>query len=262
MRSGKYRFIASVVVFFGLVNSCYAQKISVAVSSNALAALKVISAEFEKKTGHVVQISSGSTGKLYSQIVNGAPYDIFLAANEREPRKLENSHIAAPNSRFTYAIGKLVAWSSDKSLEHVKDINEVLVSKSVVRIAIANPKTAPYGFAAQQVLHKLGVWKQLQSKIVHGDNVSQTYQFAMTNNAQVGFVAKSQILSNINPSKGSFWEVPVELYEPIRQQAVMLSRTTHKALANEFIKFLKSDRVKAILTTQFGYGAEPTGASS
>lgn len=262
MKINNRRFILSVVVLFGLVGTSSAQTINIAVASNALAALKVVSAEFEKQTGHVVQISSGSTGKLYSQIVNGAPYDIFLAANEREPKKLESSHYIVPNSRFTYAMGKLVAWSANNSLENVKNIKSVLTSDSVVRIAIANPKTAPYGLAAQQVMQKLGVWEKLRPKVIHGDNVSQTYQFAMTNNAQVGFVAKSQIQGNRNHSRGSFWEIPAQLYQPIRQQAVVLLRTTHKAVAREFVKFLKSDEVKRILTAQFGYGVEPAGASS
>ena len=257
-----YQSLAALLLFFSMVSHCVAEQINIAVASNALSALKVLSKEFEKQTGHRVRISSGSTGKLYAQIVNGAPYDIFLAANEREPKKLERSHLIVPNSRFTYVLGKLVAWSADTALLQTRDVNNVLVSKSVVRIAIANPKTAPYGLAAQQVLQKLGVWDPVQGKIIRGENVSQTYQFAMTNNAQIGFIAKSQVQSEINNPKGSYWEVPEELYASIRQQAVLLLRSQHKLAAGEFIEFIKSEKVKAILVKKFGYGIEPSGISS
>lgn len=257
-----YQSFTVLLLFFGIVSQCFAEQITVAVASNALSALRVISSEFEKQTGHSVQISSGSTGKLYAQIVNGAPFDIFLAANEREPKKLEQLHLIVPNSRFTYALGKLVAWSPDASLFQVKEINEVLVSKTVMRIAIANPRTAPYGMAAEQALQKLGVWAQLQVKIIRGENVSQTYQFAMTKNAQVGFVAKSQIQNDAKHPEGSYWEVPEELYAPISQQAVLLLRSQHKTAANEFIEFIKSDKVKDILTKQFGYGIESSAVKS
>jgi molybdate transport system substrate-binding protein len=249
-----------------MAGHCRAEEINIAVASNALAAVKVICAAFEKQTGHTVSISSGSTGKLYAQIINGAPFDVFLAANEKEPEKLEQSGFTAPGSRFTYALGKLVAWSPDDALLKSDDLNKVLSSKPVTRIAIANPNTAPYGLAAQQVLQKMGIWELLQTKIIRGENVSQTYQFAMTNNAQIGFLARSQIQNDGNPVhngiKGSYREVPQEFYAPIRQQAVLLLRAQHKSAAKEFIDFLKSGHVKEILTRQFGYGVESSGKNS
>ncbi|WP_455222821.1 molybdate ABC transporter substrate-binding protein [Kaarinaea lacus] len=253
--------MSGLLLFLGLVCQSHAAQINIAVASNALAALKVISAEFEKLTGHTVQISSGSTGKLYAQIVNGAPFDVFLAANEREPKKLEQSHLIVPNSRFTYALGKLVAWSTDKTLLNPGEMPGVLVSKNINRIAIANPKIAPYGLAAQQALQKLGIYESVQAKIIRGENVSQTYQFIMTSNAQVGFIAKSQIQGE-SANKDSYWEVPAQLYTPIKQQAVWLLRAKQNMVANEFIHFMKSSIAKDILTNQFGYGVESAGASS
>ncbi|WP_455218511.1 molybdate ABC transporter substrate-binding protein [Kaarinaea lacus] len=261
MLNKRYQSLVVFLFFFGMASHCFAEQINIAVASNALSALKVISSEFEKQTGHSVQISSGSTGKLYAQIIHGAPYDIFLAANEREPKKLEQSHLIVPNSRFTYVLGKLVAWSSDASLLNANDINSVLVSSAVNRIAVANPKTAPYGLAAQQALQKLGVWNSLQAKIIRGENVSQTYQFAMTRNAQIGFVARSQIHNEIKSTNGSYWEVPEALYASIRQQAVLLLRAQNKTAAAEFIEFIRSKKVKEILVKQFGYGVESQGIS-
>ena len=249
----QYQTFLGLTLFLGFVFNSFADQVNLAVASNALAAVNVVSSAFENKTGHTVVVSSGSTGKLYAQIMNGAPFDVFLAANEREPKKLEQSSLIVPNSRFTYALGKLVAWSADESLLKTADIKDVLLSNSVTRIAMANPKIAPYGFAAQQVLQKLGVWDALRSKIIRGENVSQSYQYAVTNNAQVSFVAKSQIQGQ---TKGSYWEVPQEYYAPIRQQGVLLLRAQDKYAALEFIDFMKSESAKAILTKKFGYGME------
>jgi len=260
MSTRQYQFMAGLLFFLGLIYQSHAAQINVAVASNALAAVKVLGAEFEKQTGHNVQISSGSTGKLYAQIVNGAPFDLFLAANEREPARLEQFHLIVPNSRFTYALGKLVAWSSN-SLLNSEDIPGVLKSKNVTRIAIANPKIAPYGFAAQEALQKLGIYESVQAKIIRGENVSQTYQFVMSGNAQVGFIAKSQIQGEAS-DKGSSWEVPEELYTPIKQQAVWLLRAKQNMAVSEFIQFMKSSTARDILTQQFGYGVESAGASS
>ena len=243
-------------IFIGVSLRCVANQVNIAVASNALAALKEISAEFTKQTGHTVEISSGSTGKLYAQIINGAPYDVFLAADESTPQKMEQAHLIVPNSRFTYALGKLVAWSDDASLLKSADMKSILLSPSVTRIAIANPKTAPYGLAAQQAMEKLGIWNSLQAKMIRGENVSQTFQFAASKNANIGFVAKSQIMNTIAQNKGSYQEVPAELYEPIRQQAVWLLRALHNTAAKEFVIFMRNDAAKSILMNQYGYGME------
>ncbi len=259
----QFRSIIGLFLFFGVVFHGYAGQINVAVASNALAAIKVISSEFEKKTGHSVILSSGSTGKLYAQIINGAPFDVFLAANAKEPKNLEQKNLVVPGSRFTYALGKLVAWSSDETLLKSKDVKNALMASPNTRVAIANPKTAPYGLAAQQAIQKMGIWQSLQSKIIRGENVSQAYQFAMTNNAQIGFVAKSQLKSKSHSVKGSYQEVPADLYDPIRQQAVWLLRSQNNKVAQQFIEFIKNDnKVKEILTLQFGYGLEPIQSNS
>lgn len=257
----RFKLAVALFVYVVFIGQSFAEQINVAVASNALAAIKVISLEFEKQTGHSVRVSSGSTGKLYAQIVHGAPYDIFLAANEREPSKLEQSHLIVPDSRFTYALGKLVVWSPDNTLLQSVDINKALSSKSVMRIAIANPKIAPYGLAAKQTLQNLGAWDSSQIKLIRGENISQTYQYVVTGNAQIGFVAKSQINATTK-HKGSYWDVPEEFYAAIRQQAVLLSRAQHNAAAIQFIEFMKSTRVKDILIGQFGYGIESTRVSS
>ena len=249
-----YRLVFGLLIFQGIVSECRAEQVNVAVASNALAAIKLIADEFEKQFGHTVRISSGSTGKLYAQIVNGAPFDLFFAANEKEPEKLEQSGLTVPNSRFTYAVGKLVAWSANVALLKATSIKNAVASNSVTRIAIANPKIAPYGLAAQQALQKMGIWESLQTKIIRGENITQTYQFVVTNNAQIGFVAKSQIQQNIEMEQGSFLEVAEDLYMPIRQQAVLLQRAQHNKAARDFIDMIKSDSVKGIFTKQFGYG--------
>jgi len=246
-------------VFLGISTQCAAGQVNIAVASNALVAVKEISSEFEKQTGHTVQISSGSTGKLYSQIVNGAPFDVFLAANEKEPQKLEKANLIVPDSRFTYALGKLVAWSSDGSLLKSGDLKQILLSKPVTRIAIANPKIAPYGLAAQQVMEKLEIWNTLQTKLIRGENVSQTYQFVTSSNANIGFVAKSQIMDAVKENKGSYREMAAELYDPIRQQAVWLLKAQHNTAAKDFVAFLKSEAATSVLVKQYGYGIESGG---
>ena len=268
--------LSSVFAIFAWASNCFAGQVNVAVASNALAAVNVLGAAFEKNTGHHVVISSGSTGKLYAQIVNGAPFDVFLAANEAEPKRLEQDNLVVPHSRFTYALGTLVAWSPNESFFNgtnfngkkfngtglqIEDIKDALSAESVTRIAIANPKIAPYGTAAQQALTKLNIWETLQSKIIRGENVSQTYQFAMTNNAQVAFIAKSQIQSD-SGVKGSYWEVPQVLYEPVRQQAVWLAKSRQNNAAGEFLEYLKSESARQILTNRFGYGVESGGKNS
>lgn len=259
------RFLFGSLCFF-LAAKCTAESINIAVASNALAAIKTISTEFEKQTGHHVIISTGSTGKLYAQIMNGAPFDMFLAANEREPTKLEQSGVTVPESRFTYALGRLIMWSGDKALLKRQDMPDtiatVLSSKAVTRIAIANPKIAPYGLAAQQMLQNLGLWDVLQGKIIRGENVSQTYQFAMTNNAQIAFIAKAQLRGEPMSEHGSFWVVPESYYSPIRQQAVLLQRSQQIDVARLFANYLRSKNAIDVLKQQYGYGVEMSVSGS
>jgi molybdate transport system substrate-binding protein len=223
--------------------------VRVAVAANFTAAMKRIAAGFERVSGDRVLVSFGSTGSLYAQIRNGAPYDLFLAADERRPRLLEGEGAAVPGSRFTYAVGRLVLWSAQTGL--VDRRGAVLGHGSFTHLAIANPKTAPYGAAAEQVLRHLGLWEKLQPRIVRGENIAQTYQFTATGNAQLGMVA----LSEARNSGGSRWDIPQNLYTPIRQQAVLLVRGRDNPTARALLAYLKSDAGRRVIHS-FGYGTE------
>lgn len=233
------------------IPSAWANELRVAVASNFLLPLKELSREFEKNTAHKVVVISASTGKLYAQIKQGAPFDILLAADSLRPELLEKEGIGVPGSRFTYAVGRLALWSADTEL-YLKNDLQVLNQKNFRYLAIANPKTAPYGKAAEQVLRKKGFWDQLQTKLVRGENISQTLQFLVTGNADIGFIALSQLKKNQLKFKGYSWTVPSEWHDPILQQALLLKRAKTNKAAKEFLKFLKSNRVQKILES-YGY---------
>ena len=241
------------VVALGIASpGIQADELSVAVAANFTDATRDIVPLFEKATGHTVKVSFGSTGKLFSQIENGAPFEVFLAADSKRPKKAENEGLAKKGSRFTYAIGKLALWSP--RADTFSDAETFLKKAQFKRAAIANPKTAPYGLAAQQVMEHLGVWNILQPKLVRGDSIAQTFQFAATGNAEVGFVALSQVKS-WKDGQGSVWEIPQGYYAPIEQQAVLLKKGEDSAAAKAFLNFLKSDEARAVITG-YGYGVE------
>lgn len=225
-----------------------ADLVHVAVASNFTHAIKALADQFNNETGHDVIISQGSTGKLYAQIKHGAPYDVFFAADRKRPEKLETEGNAIQDSRFTYAIGKLVLWSPLPDLVDSK--GNVLKQDDFVHLAIANPKLAPYGKAAQQVLQEKGLWEQLQSRLVRGENINQAFQFVKSGNAQLGFVALSQVQYTGHYETGSFWEIPQSLYTPIEQQAVLLRQ---KQVANDFLMYVKNKKSREIIRS-YGYG--------
>lgn len=230
----------------------HADEVSVAVAANFTDATRDIVPLFEKATGHSVKVSFGSTGKLYSQIEHGAPFEVFLAADSKRPKKAEADGLAVDGTRFTYAMGKLALWSPK---ENAFDDPEVFLKKTAFkRVAIANPKTAPYGLAAKQVMQTLGIWKDVQSRVVRGDSIAQTFQFTATGNAEVGFVALSQV-SAWKKSKGTEWEIPQSYYTPIEQQAVLLKKGSDNAAARDFFEFLKSPEAQAVITG-YGYGVK------
>lgn len=229
-----------------------ADEVSVAVAANFTDATRDIVPLFEKATGHNVKVSFGSTGKLYSQIEHGAPFEVFLAADSKRPKKAEAEGLAVTGSRFTYAMGKLALWSP--KAEAFTDGETFLKKDEFKRAAIANPKTAPYGLAAQQVMEHLGIWKTVQHKLVQGDSISQTFQFAATGNADVGFVALSQV-SAWNKSEGTMWAIPQAYYTPIEQHAVLLKKGRDNPAAKAFLNFLKSDEARAVITG-YGYGVQ------
>lgn len=228
----------------------YADEVQIAVAANFSAPMKQIAAVFEKETGHKALVSTGSTGKFYEQIKNGAPFEVFLAADDKTPAKLDHENLTVAGTRFTYAIGKLVLWSAKPGF--VDNQGEVLKQGGFQHIALANPKLAPYGAAAMETMKKLGVLAKIEPRIVQGEDISQTQQFVLSGNAELGFVALSQVMQDGKPVAGSMWVVPAYLYRPIRQDAVLLATGKGKPAAEAFMKFLKSDKAHAIIKS-FGY---------
>ena len=241
-------------LFFALTAAiagfAHADEVQVAVAANCTAPMQQIAAQFEKDSGHKAVLSFGATGKFYAQIVNGAPFELLLAADDETPARLEKEGQGVAGSRFTYAIGKLVLWSADPALVDGK--GEILRKGGFRHLALANPKTAPYGAAAVETMGKLGVLSTLQPLFVQGENISQTQQFITTGNAELGFVALSQVFKDGRITGGSAWIVPASLYEPIRQDAVLLARGKDKPAAAALAAYLKGDKAKAVIRS-FGY---------
>ncbi len=221
--------------------------IKVAVSSNFIGAMRAIVERFENKTADQVTLIFGATGKHYAQIHNGAPFDIFFAADSDRPQRLEKEGIAVHGSRFTYAYGKVVLWSPIAG--YLESGADRLSTQSFRYLAVANPKLAPYGKAAFEVLDQLGLWATLSTKIVRGENIGQTYQFVQSGNAELGFIALSQIQRPGFAIEGSLWRVPEALYTPIEQQAVVIKDSP---ASQRFISFVKSDEAQEIIHG-FGY---------
>jgi molybdate transport system substrate-binding protein len=227
----------------------HADEVSVAVAANFTAPMKLIATEFEKDSGHKVVASFGSTGKFYAQIKNGAPFEILLAADDETPAKLVKENVAVSGSPFTYAMGRLVLWSAKPG--YVDGSGAVLKKSDFAHLSLPDPKLAPYGAAAVETLKALGVYDAIAPRIVTAENISQAYQFISSGNAELGFVALSQVLKD-GRTEGSSWLVPANLYTPIRQDAVTLAPGRGKPAAEALMKFLKSDKAKAIIKS-FGY---------
>ena len=227
-----------------------ADEVQVAVAANFTAPMQRIAAAFERDTGHKAVLAFGATGKFYAQIHNGAPFEILLAADDETPVKLEQEQQTVPGSRFTYATGKLVLWSAQAG--YVDSGGKVLQSGQFAHLSIANPKAAPYGAAAVETLTKLNLYTRLQPKIVQGENISQAHQFVSTGNAELGFVALSQVWKDGKFSAGSGWTVPASLHAPIRQDAVVLAKGAGNEAARALAGYLKSDKARDIIRS-FGY---------
>lgn len=234
----------------GFALSARADTVQVAVAANFTAPMQKIAVEFEKETGHKVQATFGATGKFYAQVKNGAPFEVFLAADDETPARLEKEGAAVAGSHFTYAIGRLVLWSARTA--YVDDKGEVLRKGHFAHLALANPKTAPYGAAGLEVLKKMGLLDAVQAKIVQGENIAQTQQFVATGNAELGFVALSQVFRDGKVAEGSAWIVPAGLHAPIRQDAVLLDKGKANPAASALLKYLKGDKAKAVIKS-FGY---------
>ncbi|MEM1199841.1 MAG: molybdate ABC transporter substrate-binding protein [Pseudomonadota bacterium] len=246
--------MASLWLVLASATHSHASQLTVAVAANFLEPLELLQPEFERETGHSLRIVSGSTGKLYAQIVNGAPFDVFLSADQERPERLVNEGRAEPGSRFTYAVGQLILWSPDASRD-LTDGAKVLAAQEFRKLALPNPQLAPYGLAAQQVLEKLGLWTALQGRIVMGENVGQSYGFVASGNAELGFVSLSSFQSEHTEQKGVFWAVPDDNHAPIRQDAVVLKRATENPASLAFVTFLKGEATRKVLA-RFGYKVE------
>lgn len=233
-----------------LAGAASAEEVLVAVAANFAAPMQDIAAAFEKDTGHKAQLAFGSSGKFYAQIRNGAPFHVLLSADDRIPAELERGRRTVPGTRFTYAIGKLALWSAKEGM--VDDRGDVLRKGDFKHLAIANPKVAPYGTAAIEVLERLSLFNAVRPKLVQGENIAQTYQFAASGNAELGFVAVSQITRDGKLIHGSAWMVPDNLHAPIRQDAVILASGRGNAAARALMTYLKSDKAKAIIRA-YGY---------
>jgi molybdate transport system substrate-binding protein len=233
---------------FGI--TALAAEVSVAVAANFTAPMKVIAQDFERDTGHRASLAFGATGQFYAQIRNGAPYAAFLAADDNAPQKLEAEGFGVAGSRFTYATGRLVLWS--KKPGFVDPQGDVLRGVHFDRIAISNPKLAPYGAAAVEVLIKMGLHDRILAKAVEGSNITQTFQFVASGNADLGFVALAQVFENGRITQGSGWVVPAALHTPIRQEAVLLNPGKGNAAALALLKYLQTPKARATILS-FGY---------
>ena len=222
----------------------------VAVAANFSAPMQKIAAAFEKETGHQAVLSFGATGKFYAQIRNGAPFAVLLAADDETPARLVKEGLAVPGSVFTYATGRLALWSSRPGL--VDEQGAVLRRPLPGKLAVADPKLAPYGGAALQTLAHLGVLDLWRPQLVTGENIAQTFQFVKTGNATLGFVALSQIMEGGRIATGSAWVVPASLHEPIRQDAVLLKTGENQEAARALLQYLRGEAARQVIRT-WGY---------
>lgn len=233
-----------------LAGTVQADEVQVAVAANFTAPMQKIAAEFLRDTGHKAQLAFGATGKFYAQITNGAPFEVFLSADDETPARLEKEGHAIAGSRYTYAVGRLVLWSPQEG--KVDAQGEILKRGAIRRLALANPKTAPYGAAAIETMQKLDVLAQLQPAFVQAENIAQAYQFVGTGNAEVGFVALSQVWQDGKLSGGSGWIVPASLHQPIRQDAQLLKNGSGKPAAAALLDYLRGDKARRIIKA-YGY---------
>ena len=241
------RLLAGLLLCMG---AAQAAEVKVAVASNFAQPLAAIAAAFQKETGHTVSISAASTGKLYAQIRHGAPFEVLLSADDETPARLEAEGLGVAGSRFTYATGALVLWSPDAAAVDAE--GKILRQPGSGKIAIANPKLAPYGRAAQEALTALGLYDALKPRFVMGENIGQTFQFVASGNAGMGLVAAAQVMQDGTLKAGSAWRVPAHLYTPIRQDAILLQSAAASKAAQALMRYLREPAVRAIIQS-YGY---------
>lgn len=228
----------------------FADEVLVAVASNFIQPMKVIVERFETETGHQAKLAFGSSGKLFAQIRHGAPFDVFLSADKDKVTRLLDRDLAVKGSEFIYAKGRLVLWSAKEGV--VDEKGDVLKQGDFDYLAMANPKLAPYGAAAQSVLQRLGLDESLKSNRVIGENIAQTFQFVQTGNAQLGFVAWSQVKGLDDDKQGSQWLIPVDAYPPIEQHAAILKTASNNPAASALTAFIQRESSQELIRS-FGY---------
>lgn len=241
---------ASVLAMVTCIGTAHAGDVQVAVAANFAGPMEKLAEQFQKDTGHKAIVASGATGKFYAQIRNGAPFEVLLSADDETPARLEAEGQVVARSRFTYAVGRLVLWSAKAN--YVDAGGAVLKTGDFKHLAIANPKTAPYGAAASAVIDKLGLTARLQPRLVQGENIAQAFQFASTGNAELGFVAQAQVWRDGKFTAGSGWIVPATMHAPIRQDAALLTRGAKNPAAQALLDYLRTDKAKALIRA-YGY---------
>ena len=224
--------------------AAWAGEVQVAAAANLASAMQKIAAAFQRQTGHTAIVSLGSTGKLYAQIRNGAPFEVLLAADDETPRRLEAEGLARAGTRFTYAFGQLVLWSAQSG---AVDARGEVLRHPAGKLAIADPRVAPYGAAAVEALKNLGLYAGWQPLLVQGESIAQAYQFAASGNARLAFVALSQVAEAGLIVRGSGWVVPANLYPPLQQDAVLLQAGADNPVAALFLTYLRSNAARAVL---------------
>jgi len=242
--------LASLIAVLTVAGTAHAGEVQVAVAANFAGPMEKLAAEFQRDTGHKAIVATGATGKFYAQIRNGAPFEVLLAADDDTPARLETENHVVAGSRFTYAVGRLVLWTARDG--DVAAGGNVLKTGNYKHLAIANPKTAPYGAAAVAALRKLGLYESVQPRIVQGENIAQAWQFASTGNAELGFVAQAQVWRDGKFTSGSGWIVPATMHAPIRQDAALLAKGAGTPAAQALLQYLRTDKAKALIRT-FGY---------
>jgi molybdate transport system substrate-binding protein len=252
--NARHRLTVALLLAFSAL-AAQADSATIAVAANFTAPAEALQKMFEQHSAHRLKLTSGSTGQLYAQITNGAPLDALLAADREHVDRLVAARLADGSLRFTYAVGKLALWTRDT--DRFKPLDLTSLARADYRwLAIANPELAPYGLAAEQALRKLGLWVSLQSRIVRGESIAQTFALAETRNADLAFVAQSQVTAYKDKSAAVSFEVPQELYEPMNQDAALLINGSGNAAARAFLEFLRDPEALRVIQA-FGYGTRP-----
>lgn len=245
-------FIAFVILLSCPLNALAAEEITVAAASDLNFAFKELVGEYEKTTGNHVKLSLGSSGNFYSQIQNGAPFDLYFSADIGYPKKLEEAGLTVPGSLYRYAVGRIVLWTSHESRRDVSKGLEALRDQSIKKIAIANPKHAPYGRAAVAAMEHFKIYDQVKDRLVLGENISQAAQFIESGACEIGIVALSLALAPAMHAKGTYWEIPAEAHPPLEQGAVILKTSKQQDAARRFLEFMQSDKGQEIMT-RYGF---------